>query len=352
MKIRIEDLSEMGNCDFCNSQNVSIMNLTKASHKGIYAANVASDFEDIIDQYTTEVPNDLIDKSHKISDFLSQVPNLFKIDNDKIATFLKELLLNRYSADPDLFDKVTIPVYLKNKDYMKKYGIFKGKSWSDFEHDIKFNNRFHSKMSNDKILLAFFDDCSVKLSVGKRLYRARISKDKLPIGCRQMGAAPLGFSQSGRLNASGIGYLYLSDDWEVALKEIKAAVNDVCTVATFEVKEPLHLVDLSQIINISIFNSPEKDVYLMNQDILQDIDGAMRKSSTKDRSEVAYAPTEYMSDLIKSMKVDGIMYKSTISTDRDDVVLFSGKKLNQIVSDIRTYRITGLTYETKRLPEE
>ncbi|MFT8995497.1 MAG: hypothetical protein ABF992_11225 [Lentilactobacillus hilgardii] len=93
----------------------------------------------------------------------------------------------------------------------------------------------------------------------------------------------------------------LFNNWKVKLQEIKAAVNDICTVATFEIKEPLQLVDLSQILNIGIFNSPEKDVYLMNQDILQNIDSAMRKSSTRNRSEVTYAPTEYMSDLIKLM---------------------------------------------------
>ncbi|MFT8384814.1 RES family NAD+ phosphorylase [Lentilactobacillus hilgardii] len=87
--------------------------------------------------------------------------------------------------------------------------------------------------------------------------------------------------------------------------------------------------------NIRIFNSPEKDVYLMNQDILQNIDSAMRKSSTRNRSEVTYVPTEYMSDLIKLMGVDGIMYNSTVSTDSTDIVLFADKKLIQITSAIK-----------------
>ncbi|MFT8389444.1 MAG: hypothetical protein ABF773_14025 [Lentilactobacillus hilgardii] len=127
----------------------------------------------------------------------------------------------------------------------------------------------------------------------------------------------------------------LFNDWKVKLQEIKAAVNDICTVATFEIKELLQLVDLSQILNIRIFNSPEKDVYLMNQDILQNIDSAMRKSSTRNRSEVTYVPTEYMSDLIKLMGVDGIMYNSTVSTDSTDIVLFADKKLIQITSAIK-----------------
>ncbi|MFT8449437.1 MAG: RES family NAD+ phosphorylase [Lentilactobacillus hilgardii] len=73
----------------------------------------------------------------------------------------------------------------------------------------------------------------------------------------------------------------------------------------------------------------------MNQDILQNIDSAMRKSSTRNRSEVTYVPTEYMSDLIKLMGVDGIMYNSTVSTDSTDIVLFADKKLIQITSAIK-----------------
>ncbi|AKP65358.1 hypothetical protein FC99_GL002591 [Levilactobacillus koreensis JCM 16448] len=75
----------------------------------------------------------------------------------------------------------------------------------------------------------------------------------------------------------------------------------------------------------------------------------MRATSGQERSEVAYVPTEYMSDLIKSMGVDGIMYDSTLRPDVQDLVLFNEDSLEQIDSELVTYRISGLDYSTKRM---
>ncbi|MFT8995496.1 hypothetical protein [Lentilactobacillus hilgardii] len=46
------------------------------------------------------------------------------------------------------------------------------------------------------------------------------------------------------------------------------------------------------------------------------------------------------------------MYNSTVSTDSTDIVLFADKKLIQITSAIKTYRITGLSYETRKVTKE
>lgn len=139
------------------------------------------------------------------------------------------------------------------------------------------------------------------------------------------------------------------------LQEIKASVNDICTVATFEIRtDNLKVVDLGQIANISIFTTPSLSRYLMNYDVFQEIDAAMIETSQKNKSEIEFAPTEFMRDLIKSTGADGIMYKSTLDTSIENVVLFEGSrsshyKIHQIDSEIKTFRITKSSYETKPL---
>lgn len=157
-------------------------------------------------------------------------------------------------------------------------------------------------------------------------------------------------ASAGRLNSAGIPYLYLSEREIVALKEIKAAVNDVCTIATFITTSELNVVDLSRIADISIFSFENKSTYLLNYQILQDIDQAMKNTSGKFRSEVVYAPTEYMSDLIKSMNVDGIIYNSSLDKNTKDVVLFKDyddqdSKIEQIRSEIKTIIIKKIDYQ-------
>lgn len=350
---RIVSLNEKGSCDFCDMQNVYIMDLEKASTQEEYAKGLVLVFETLIEQFTTHFQKEYFDQASKLADFLEKNTRIFCMDASNISKFLKMILPQVYADKQALFDGLVIPTYLKDPQQVSQNGIFKGESWQAFQNDIRYNNRFHSTMVNEKILLDFFDACKISIGKGKRLYRARISENESPLLDHQMWAAPKGQASPRRLNASGIGYLYLSEDSNAALEEIKPAVNDVCTIATFEViadkKCALRVVDLGQISNISIFTS-EVSRYLMNQNILSKIDLAMRKTSKRNRSEVKYAPTEYMSDLIKSMDVDGIRYKSTLSPDVNNIVLFNENadghsKIKQINSELKTVKISKLHYE-------
>lgn len=350
---RFKSFNEKGNCDFCGAHNKKVLDLDARNSQEINDQNLAIDFENLIEQFTNDSNTNFVNKRHMLSDYLEKHTSIFSdsVSSEKILQFLKCLLPQQYNENPDIFDQPVIPAYLLNKDKLEREGIFYGKTWKDFKHDIQHNNRFHSTMVNDKILADFFEDCSIFLKDKKRLYRARISDDGEPLKSQNMWSAPFGSASSGRLNASGIGYLYLSEDIMVCLQEIKASVNDICTVATFEIEtDDLKVVDLGQISNISIFTTPSLSRYLMNYDVFQDIDSAMIETSQKNKSEIEFAPTEFMSDLIKSTGADGIMYKSTLDTSINDIVLFDGaestnSKIHQLDSEIKTYRITKSSYE-------
>jgi hypothetical protein len=350
---RFNSFNERGNCDFCGAHDKKVLDLDTMDSREIHDQNLAVDFENLTEQFTNDNSTDFLDQRHMLSDYLEKHTSIFSasISSEKIAKFLKCLLPQQYKENPALFDQPVIPTYLLNKDKMKKEGIFYGKTWKYFKYDIQHNNRFHSTMVNGEILADFFKDCSISLKDKKRLYRARISNNGVPLKPKDMWSAPFGLASPGRLNASGIGYLYLSEDIMVCLQEIKASVNDICTVATFEVEtNDLKVVDLGQISNISIFTTPSLSRYLMNYDIFQDIDSAMIKTSQKNKSETEFVPTEFMSDLIKSTGADGIMYKSTLDASIEDVVLFDGSesnnsKIHQLDSEIKTYRITKSSYE-------
>ncbi|GAJ26817.1 hypothetical protein JCM15457_1767 [Liquorilactobacillus sucicola DSM 21376 = JCM 15457] len=347
-------MHEKGNCDFCGSEDTYIMDLEKASKKQDYAIGFASDFEDLLEQYTHQYPYEYLDYAHKVADALLDIENFFSLPSEKVSIFLKALLPDLYKNEPKLFDGLVVPIFRLNSESVKESGIFKGKSWKDFENDIKRNNRFYSTMVNEEILKLFFGSCIKNLPESKKLYRARIDDAGIGFELKDMGKAPEGKATPGRLNASGIGYFYLSEDSRVALKEIKAAVNDVCTIAAFVTKssknnENLKVVDLSQIKNIDILSFSDKDVYLMNKEILKDIDNEMQRMSGRERSEVLYAPTEYMSDLIKSMDVDGIMYDSSLDSGVKDIVLFedfndSDSKIVAVKDELKTYVIKNITY--------
>ncbi|WP_119318046.1 RES family NAD+ phosphorylase [Companilactobacillus formosensis] len=353
IKDRIRSINEIGECDFCKSKDVFVFDNEKAKSIADYDKNIVADFNELLTLYVVLSPEleQYSDYSQKLADQLADNTNIFNIEKPQISRLLKDMLKKQYSVDKALFDLPVIPKYLLDDETQKQSGIFKGKSWADFEEDIKYNSRFHSELPNEKIFKLFFNEVITTLETGKRFFRARISDSGEPILPRNMWSAPKGKASAGRLNASGIGYLYLAEKETVAIAEIKASLNDVCTIATFEMTEPAYVVDLSKITNLSIFSLDNKEIYLMNFEILNKIDEVMRKLSRKDRLELEYIPTEFISDFIKYMgtkdqHIDGIRYKSTVDDETVDIVLFDGKKVKQLDKEIRTYNIQQITYPT------
>lgn len=350
IKERIKAINEKGQCDFCNSNNIYVLDIDKALKDNDYSKNIIADFGDLLDLYTVydkdlESHRKYSDNARKLSEQLFFNTNIFNLEINKISKLLRSLLAEYYNKNNELFEDLVIPEYLLDDKLKNNNGIFGGSEWKDFEYRIKYINRFHSNMANKKILEDFFNNLTVSIEKGKRFYRARISDDGESIPNEHMGIAPSGLSTPGRLNASGIGYLYLCQDYKVALGEIKASLNDTCTVAMFETSKKLNLVDLSQISVLSIFSFEDKITYLMNFDILKQIDIIMREISNKNRSEIAYVPTEYMSDLIKDMdNVDGIIYKSTIDNDTKDLVLFGDTKVHLLENETINYVVKGISY--------
>ncbi|MFC6177385.1 RES family NAD+ phosphorylase [Companilactobacillus huachuanensis] len=355
IKARIRDIDERGDCDFCHSKNVYSLDIKKAINNENYAENIIFDFEGLLNLYIVYDLNKspalekLDDESHKLADQLFNNTNIFNLPSNEISKLLKELLHRKYIENKELFNSLVIPRYLLNDNLMKNNGIFKGKTWESFERDIKYNNRFHSTMTNENILMEFFEATTVSLPVGSEFYRARISNNGDPIPGYAMGAAPLGIAGPGRLNASGIGYLYLCERYDVAIAEIKSSLNDLCTVAKFKISSELNLVDLSQINKLSIFQFDNKEQYLMNYEILNKLDYSMRRLSSNQRSEIEYVPTEFISDLIKYMqidgkKVDGIKYISTIDDETRDIVLFDENKAIQLKDELLTYQVKKISY--------
>lgn len=359
IKARIRNIAESGNCDFCHSKNVCTLDIEKTIFDKNYAENIISDFEDLLNLYVVydldKSPEleKFDDESHKLADHLFSNTNIFNLSSNKISKLLKKLLTRKYSENKELFNSLVIPRYLLNEMLMKSSGIFKGDTWENFEEDIKYNNRFHSTMTNEEILMRFFEATTIELKEGSEFYRARISGDGSPISSDHMGAAPSGIASPGRLNASGIGYLYLCERYDVAVAEIKSSLNDVCTVAKFKTLSKLTLVDLSQISKLSIFQFDNKEQYLMNYEILNKLDDSMRRLSSNERSEIGYVPTEYISDLIKYMtingkRIDGIKYISTIDDETLDIVLFDENKAQQLKNELTSYQVRKINYTDLR----
>ena len=168
-----------------------------------------------------------------------------------------------------------------------------------------------------------------------------------------MSAPPVGASSEGRANAKGITCLYLANEVETALHEVRAGLFDYVSVAKFRLKQDISVVDLRFISQISPFSVPELLDYAINKQYLVKLDSEMSKSLRRSDSTLDYVPTQYIVDFIKSIEHDGqkdysgIVYNSTTYPDGYNLAIFDPELFEGISVDV--YDIEKLQYTSKKL---
>ena len=136
---------------------------------------------------------------------------------------------------------------------------------------------------------------------------------------------PRHLSTAGRANPSGIPFLYLSDNKETILYEIRASYLDEVSIATFTLKDNLdkliYISDFTEIPTIfhpSRVNEKIKST-LLKQKISIDLSKPMRRYD----SELDYIPTQFICEFIKIYTgVQGIKFRSSLHNIGNNLVIF------------------------------
>lgn len=346
----IRDVGEDGYCDVSARHHTHLtktIDLDRFKNDSGYIKGFQSEFIEIFDLYIPSNSRHLR-YAQKLSAQLKEHWGIFNLETNELEKLLESLAPKYFHDNPKMLHELVIPLYVTNKEYQNKFGIFSGKSWPEFENIIRHENRYHSRIMVTENLTAFLQYLVVSIAADEtRYYRARkiLESERLLLNVHDLvtvGPAPVTKASAGRLNAPGFSYLYLGSDETTSLVEIKTAIQDLVAIGTFKVTTPLQVVDLDGLVELSPFGGVDKMAYLVNRPILLDIDKAMRRQSSRNRSEVDYVPTEFISDLIKTMGVDGMRYASSVDSAAFDLVLFRADKVS-LAGNIKIYEIDQLT---------
>jgi hypothetical protein len=117
---------------------------------------------------------------------------------------------------------------------------------------------------------------------------------------------PIGIGFDGRNNAAGASYLYAAEDMATACAEIKTNLRSLISVAEFEVKSPLTVIDFSK--DDKKFTHNRNDEYGMS--LGRFITLLMLEYCQPASSKEDYKVTQIISDYIRKMGFDGIIYRS------------------------------------------
>lgn len=117
---------------------------------------------------------------------------------------------------------------------------------------------------------------------------------------------PLGIGGVGRNNVAGTSYLYVAEDIATACAEIKSTLRSLISVAEFEVKSELKVVDFST--DDKKFTYKQNDEYQMS--LGKFITLLMMQYCQPVSNKDDYIVTQIVSDYIRKMGYDGIVYRS------------------------------------------
>ena len=344
IKAIIDTNKKVGNCDFCGSKNVNVYELGQDQ-------TISDMFDGLLDTYmpVSNLPDYFPRESTDlIKNILCYKWHIFNLNPDKIYQLITAICANRYAEEPELFDSpVGIPQSF-DYDHLEENSILKNYCWDNFVEEIKYRNRFHNHYINTDVLFTFLRCAMKTYKTDSVFFRARICPSETGFLKNEMGPPPVGKSNSGRVNPSGIQTLYLSDSPETTLYEIRAGIYDYVSVGRFVLNENIDVINLADIDKISPFIGVQYGFdftqYAINIEHLKMIGMEIAKPLRNDNS-LDYLPTQYISDYIKSKDYDGIEYISTMHPQGVNLAVFDQTKLKCTHVSVYDIKTISYTYE-------
>ena len=348
--IRSVSTGIVGTCPTCQKRNAYLYDTATQSELTPYfeeLLNIYSPASALPETYPKAERRSLIDDLSERWDIFADIPR------SKIYDILTAICHDLYSDIPELFDGTIGIPELYDSDYLKEHALLKNNDWDAFVNEIKTKNRFHSKLINFEILEKYCSFIRKIYKAGEVFYRARIS-ERSGFPPEEMSAPPAGKSSEGRANARGITCLYIANDVDTTLHEVRAGVFDYVSVGSFRLKRDITVVDLKAINGISPFvEGLEYLDHAINKQYLARLNAEMSKSLRRSDSTLDYVPTQYIVDFIKSIEhndeqeYDGIEYNSTTNPGGYNLAIFDPDLFECVSVDV--YDIEKLQYTSQKL---
>ena len=207
------------------------------------------------------------------------------------------------------------------------------KDWENFCNYLISENRYilndkYKKLTEEIVKLAkdrelFFEQDSI-------FWRARTSKglrvadDGEIVSDRyteeEISAPPNENAKDGRANPAKISYLYLAENLETAIAEVKPDIGDLITIASFSLKRKIRVVDITQ----GAPSLPEA-VHSKNKESFSHLWFGIKmyfQVPIKPQAPTKYIPTQYIAELFKNNGYDGVKFDSVQKNGKFNLVLF------------------------------
>ena len=189
------------------------------------------------------------------------------------------------------------------------------------------------------------------------MWRARLASDVgVPVGSRDlpspadMGAPPAAQAVAGRANPQGIPHLYCALDEDTAVAEVRPWVGARVWVSEWRPVCELRIVDLT---DLRYFRTPfgiqDLRREVQRREFMRAVSQELAKPVSAHESQLAYLPTQYVSEVVQEAGYSGIAYVSSQRPGGRNLVVFD-PSVPQMRNDPWLVQVTRLSYQYQRCP--
>lgn len=250
------------------------------------------------------------------------------------------------------------------------------KSWRSyltFRNAVDTKHRFILDDESIKFLNSIVDTCGERertIKMGANVWRAQnghswrpyyqtdpdtdeyIHVDDFPCPFHPERMKPLSDSAAEGANSKGIPHLYVATDKETAMAEVRPWLGAILTVAYLKITKDLNILDFSVEHGNSTFDLKYLFEEPTNEEVIKavwsDIDNAFSKPTKASDLKSEYAPTQIISEFIRSKGYDGIAYKSSLA-EGHNICLFDLDSAE--VARCLIFEPTRLKFDFKQVQE-
>lgn len=325
--ILINEKSERGNCDYCDSEDeliIDVSELTEEFNKLMKYYAVTEPYED----YHPEIHDDPTEFGDILINLINEDWNIFS--KELVGTGVDESLLLDILDINDSDRSNSWDLYSRISDGFSFVHPLEEweDAWEEFKNELKHENRFFPKTQNEAFNKSFDKILDIRTSYlgNKSAYLCRARIGDHPID--KMLAPPVELAKGGRANPQGISYLYCAMDESTAIAEVRPWKGAKITVAGIKLKRRLKVVALFNE-SISPFSIDSPSQALEIDKLLTFFSKELSTPVDPNKSETEYLPTQFITELIKSKGFDGILFDSAMRSGTN-VVIFDEKNAEAI----------------------
>ena len=352
----IEFLNESGEltelCNICNSSNVKTVDVENPVL--IQAVRALTRYYIDEWEYNTHMGGDNI-----LTLFFREKPifsDLFYANDDEAGN-----ILDVFFADGYYLNNEGVSIYFGFVDDFR--GMFEAIQHSSsqkiFEITSHAKKKSYFELLNAVSQIIDYSETHILSDIEDlELYRARIGIQKegytyegfeyrqkkkyLPFSDKSIEAPPIQFVSKGRMNREGFSFLYLAEDANTAIHEVKPSPGDLVSIGKFKQNTKIKIADFTKI-KISQFWSNDETL-----DIYTELLGIMKFISNPvgSNNSIQYLYTQLISEELIKRGFEGIKFRSSI-TGASNYSIFNPSRFDYVQEGRMAINISqfNLVYE-------